>query len=150
VYLQRWFAFHKERLWIVFATCLSSAVLFSLTALALGNSDNFYSALFSKALLIGAIAMKAMILYTGIKLFKLQDLEDTTLARIHNLGDWVQQVRISACAYPTLLGDARIARFFTPKEHLSILYVIDEDTSITGYIRRFFERTSCLRSSNQN
>jgi hypothetical protein len=147
LYLQSWFAFHKEKLWIVFATCLSSTMVLSLTALALANSHNFYSTLFSRALLIGAIAMKTMVLYTGIKLYKLHHLEYTTLGRIHNLGDWVQQVRMSAGAYPTLSADARIGRFFTQKELLSIMGLMRKDTTITGYIRRFFDRNSCLRNS---
>lgn len=146
-YLRRWFAYHREKLWIVFATCLSSAVVLSLSALALGNSDNLYSTLFSKALLIGAIAMKAMVLYTGIKLYKLHDLENTMLGSIHNLGHWVQQIRHFATSYPALSGGAPIAQFFTEQELDRIQSWID--TSITGYVRRFFERTSCLQSSKK-
>jgi hypothetical protein len=128
-YVQSWFNLQSEKLWIAFTASVVGSALFSLTVIALGHPDHFAGRLFSRTLVIGAVSMLAMVLYSGVKLYKLLLFKEKMLF-IDNLGDWVQQVRLSICNYPELcINASHLDRFFTPKNQQAIRAIRERATA---------------------
>jgi hypothetical protein len=128
-YVQSWFDRQSEKLWSAFTASVVGSALFSLTVIALGHTDHFAGQLFSRTLVIGAVAMLAMVLYLGVRLYKLHLFKEKMLF-IDNLGCWVQQVRLSIGDYPELcIGAPHIDKFFSPKNQ-RVIRDIRADTTI--------------------
>ncbi len=143
-YIQEWFSCEIEKLSIVSAASFSGATLFSALVPTLAKSDNLAGQLLALALVTSCVAMAAMVIYSGVKLYNLYCLKEK-MDYIQNLGDWVSQIRYSALEYPDLSNKAHsIQNFFTPQEQKAIP-AIDEYNRM-GYIRRLFNKNPVVVS----
>lgn len=143
-YIQDWLMQQKEKLSIVSAASVAGATFFSVLA-PRGKIDDLAGFVLTTC----CIAMYAMVFYSGLKLYQLHCFRDK-LNSIKNLGDWVQQIRRSACAYPDLFRGVsilKVEKFFTTREQVIISK--NSDTSVRDYVRQFFQKTPAILDFSQ-
>jgi hypothetical protein len=116
-YIKDWFQQQREQLSTVSAASIAGSVLFSVLVRYFGNIDSLPGVLLGRSLVIGSIAMYAMVFYSAVKLYQLNGFKDK-MNSVKNLGDWVKQVRRFGLDYPELATSGRsdIDKFLTPKE----------------------------------
>ncbi|HEX4839014.1 MAG TPA: hypothetical protein VFU89_01075 [Rhabdochlamydiaceae bacterium] len=113
--VQTWFARQREKLFSALIVSFGTALLLSLSVIALHNRPMFAADLLSRIFLVASFAMQSLCLYVGFQLFRLYQLEETT-SGMNDLGHWVKTVRVFAGIYPKLSSGAPIDKFFTPVE----------------------------------
>ena len=139
-----WFKWQNNKLSKLFMMSLGAAAMLSLSVIALGNQQHLAGKLLSRAFLVTSLVMQSLVLFAGYKFYQLNRLEES-MSSIKDLGNWVHCIRYCAVIYPASSIDAPIDKFFTPREISGLEHLRQNtDTSIRGYISRFFSRISCL------
>jgi hypothetical protein len=147
LYIQDWLMQKNGKLLTVSGASVAGATFFSMLAPRdLDVNANLAVQLVGLAFVVGCIAMYAMVFYSGVKLYQLHCFRDK-MHSIRNLGDWVVQIRRSAVDYPDLFVKAPSCigeKFFTSDERSAVTDIdrMNADTSVSGYVRRFFSRNS--------
>jgi|GEM_PF-1970732 len=115
--VQTWFTRQREKLFSALIVSFGTALLLSLSVIALHNQPMFAADLLSRIFLVASFAMQSLCLYVGFQLSRLYQLEEK-MSGMNDLGHWVKTVRVFTGIYPKLSSGAPIDKFFTPTEQL--------------------------------